>query len=67
LHRCHSLAGALLSVGTDTGVAPPCVPCHCAGFAPEANTSADLLYSFTDAAADMQVRVQSTLHRSLPV
>jgi hypothetical protein len=27
----------------------------CAGFAPEQNTSADLLYSITDAAADMQL------------
>jgi hypothetical protein len=33
--------------------------CTCSlitGYAPEANTSADLLYSITDAAADMQVR-----------
>jgi hypothetical protein len=37
----------------------PYTPSRPAGFAPESNTSADLLYSFTDAAADMQVRGSS--------
>lgn len=30
-------------------------PTHPPGFAPERNTSADLLYSFTDSSADMQL------------